>query len=175
MHTFLEVAVHLSEMLYGHQKWLWRGCREKEGGELMQYTYTYHTHTPHTYTHTHTHTHTCMHTHTQPQPGTLLFAHGLKNLPKHLQTHLTASTVPRMRDQQPFPLPPPPAADVGRPAPPPPVQILAREKGPQLSYISEHDLQLGTELGQGEFGSVLKGVYKGTDGKKVRRAIRWRH
>ena len=108
-----------------------------------------------------------------PQPGTLLFAHGLKNLPKHLQSHLSASAVPRSRDQLPFPIPAPPG-DIGRPAPPPPppTQLVAREKGPQLSYISEHDLQLGAELGQGEFGSVLKGVYKGADGKKIEVAVK---
>ena len=133
-------------------------------------TSTYHTRSCITYTHMHT-TH-----YSQPQPGTLLFAHGLKNLPKHLQSHLSASAVPRSRDQLPFPIPAPPG-DIGRPAPPPPppTQLVAREKGPQLSYISEHDLQLGAELGQGEFGSVLKGVYKGADGKKVRRALRWWH
>ena len=138
------------------------------------YTYTHtctHTHTHihiHTHTHTHTYTYTHIHIHTQPQLGAALFTQGFKNLPKPLQVHLTAPAIPRTRDQPLQPLQSP--LDVGKPAPPPPPPIqtpAAREKGPQMSYISEQDLQLGTELGQGEFGSVLKGVYKGQDGKKV--------
>ena len=37
--------------------------------------------------------------------------------------------------------------------------------------IKEESIKLGQELGQGEFGSVLKGVYTGSKGVKVRGAI----
>ena len=38
--------------------------------------------------------------------------------------------------------------------------------------IKEEAIKLGEELGQGEFGSVLKGVYKDPTGKKVRKGGR---
>ena len=50
--------------------------------------------------------------------------------------------------------------------PPPPVQRPNRDPY-QMVAIKEELIHLGQELGQGEFGSVLKGVYK-DKGKKVR-------
>lgn len=37
-----------------------------------------------------------------------------------------------------------------------------------MVYIQETSLSLGPELGQGEFGSVLRGTYRMPDGKSVR-------
>ena len=35
----------------------------------------------------------------------------------------------------------------------------------EMMYIRKEDLKLKEELGQGEFGSVLRGTYKGPSGK----------
>ena len=37
----------------------------------------------------------------------------------------------------------------------------------QMVAIKEDSLHLGDELGQGEFGSVLRGTYRSPDGKLV--------
>ena len=37
----------------------------------------------------------------------------------------------------------------------------------QQTLITRESLELGAELGQGEFGSVLKGVWTDPEGKKV--------
>ncbi len=39
----------------------------------------------------------------------------------------------------------------------------------QQTLIFRQSLELGTELGQGEFGSVLKGVWTDPKGNKVKR------
>ena len=39
---------------------------------------------------------------------------------------------------------------------------------PQQTLIVRQSLELGTELGQGEFGSVLKGVWTDPKGNKVK-------
>lgn len=41
-------------------------------------------------------------------------------------------------------------------------------KSAQHTLINRQDLELGSELGQGEFGSVLRGVWKDPRGNKVK-------
>ena len=41
----------------------------------------------------------------------------------------------------------------------------------QSTLIMKQSLELGAELGQGEFGSVLKGIWTDPKGNKVRRSM----
>ena len=74
---------------------------------------------------------------------------------------------PRERRQPP---PPPPTNEspskFNRPPPPLPNDVQQPEQKPQ-TIISKNELELGAELGQGEFGSVLRGVWRNTSGKAV--------
>ena len=52
--------------------------------------------------------------------------------------------------------------------PPPPIHKPKDMKDTyQMVAIKEDSLHLGEELGQGEFGSVLRGTYRSPDGKRV--------
>ena len=109
---------------------------------------------------------------TQPPPGAQLFA----------KTVAPARPPRPSQSFTPTPSPPlPPSRSVssdnsqfnGRPAaprypPPPPLHTPNKEKDPyQMVAIKADNITLGGELGQGEFGSVLRGKYKQPNGKIV--------
>ncbi len=54
------------------------------------------------------------------------------------------------------------------PPPPGPHHKTPRDSGYTMVFINDKFLTLGDELGQGEFGSVLRGKYKPPSGKAVR-------
>ena len=64
--------------------------------------------------------------------------------------------------------PPPPPKDnrYKRPPPPLPTDIKGGETQPQ-TIINRNELEEGAELGQGEFGSVLRGVWSNPNGNAV--------
>lgn len=49
----------------------------------------------------------------------------------------------------------------------PPVIYPSRNYGKEARIIPSESIQIGRELGTGEFGSVLMGVWKDTNGKQV--------
>lgn len=105
----------------------------------------------------------------QPPPGAQLFA----------KVPAAPSRPPKPSLFPPAPSPPLPRPRGpddpqfnGRPAapryPPPPPLHTPKEKDPyQMVAIKADSVTLGGELGQGEFGSVLRGKYKQPNGKMV--------
>ena len=53
------------------------------------------------------------------------------------------------------------------PPPPGPLKSVRKDSGYTMVFINDKCLSLGEELGQGEFGSVLRGKYKPPGGKSV--------
>lgn len=47
------------------------------------------------------------------------------------------------------------------------LSVKPQESNPQQTVIPREALELGKELGVGEFGSVLKGVWNNPNGQKV--------
>ncbi|XP_032240951.1 tyrosine-protein kinase HTK16 isoform X2 [Nematostella vectensis] len=101
---------------------------------------------------------------------------------------------PSVKPSVPIPPPtkPPPRVASRRPPPPlpPPDSSEAQAQQPPLSppdlsksgslpathtLINREALELGSELGQGEFGSVLRGVWRDPKGKKVQVALKTLH
>lgn len=60
-------------------------------------------------------------------------------------------------------LPPHPPPSHHAPAPPP--LVTPSPKTDTMVYVKKELLELGQELGQGEFGSVLMGVYHAPEGR----------
>ncbi|XP_031568891.1 tyrosine-protein kinase HTK16-like [Actinia tenebrosa] len=72
----------------------------------------------------------------------------------------------------------PPRLPPGSQPQPPPDSTASEDKSPmptQHTLINREDLELGSELGQGEFGSVLRGVWKDPKGKKTPVALKTLH
>lgn len=103
--------------------------------------------------------------HPRPPPPPNPPPRGQRRPPPPLPPNLTSPTSP-MRPAQPNP-PGPAKPNV-------PVQSQAPMQS-QQTLITRQSLELGAELGQGEFGSVLKGVWTDAKGNKVPVALKTLH